>query len=577
MKKIIVLFAAVFTTGIFITSCTETSNDPSKSSAVNDELVVSGDNAADSDYGVAYLDQNWNDETRNEWWYTGQGSLLIPYDWFRVLEQAANEERFGSDKNMERLGFIYSTKKDDKWNPDGLPIGFLKEEDPKSKKSYLGVTCAACHTGQIDYQGKQFIVEGGPARADFDRFITEIAEALQATLNDDNKFKRLANNYFDGSHNPDKTKELKDQMTKVSADFNARVERNRPPHPNGYGRLDAFGNIFNEVVVTAINEPDNVNPVNAPVSYPVLWDTPQHDVVQWNGAAVNAGVGPYVRNAGEVVGVFGGVHVEQAADGSSGKLQYRHHINLENLKRLEDILVTLWSPVWPETLLPAIDQKKAGRGKEHYNKLCLGCHEVINRKDPERQITAKIIPLKKIGTDPVMVENSTGGTSKTGILEGQPKLPLPGIPAFGPQAPPSELVGNVIVNILFQELPKIVEPDALKKDLGEFLQAKKKSSTVSPGYKARPLNGIWASAPFLHNGSVPSLWELLKKPDDRIRQFHVGSGELDPVHVGFSINDGPLTSKFDTALPGNSNQGHDYGTDLNDVNKLEFIEYIKTL
>ncbi|NOX93358.1 MAG: hypothetical protein GXP18_13170 [Gammaproteobacteria bacterium] len=540
------------------------------------ESPVPVKNPVVADYDVAYLDQNWSDEIRNEWWYTGQGSWLLPYDWFRVLEQAGSEERLSSDKNMERLGFI-SGSKNNKWNPDSLPVGFVKEADPKSKETYLGVTCAACHTSQVEYQGKRFIVEGGPALADFDRFITEIAEALQATLDDDNKFKRLTDNYFDGTYNPAKAKELKNQMAKVSADFNARVERNRPPHPNGYGRLDAFGNIFNEVVVTAINEPGNVNVVNAPVSYPVLWDTPQHDVVQWNGAAVNAGIGPYVRNAGEVVGVFGGVHIEKAVDGSPGELQYRHHINLENLKRLEDILITLWSPVWPETLLPAIDQEKAERGKSYYDKLCLSCHETIDRKDPGRQITAKIVPLKEIGTDPVMAENSTSGISRTGILEGQPKLPLPGVPAFGPEAPSGELVGNVIVNILFQELPKMLGPDAFKNDLGEFLQAKKKYSTVPLGYKARPLNGIWASAPFLHNGSVASLWELLKKPDERMRQFYVGNNELDPVHVGFSISDGPLTSKFDAALTGNSNQGHDYGTDLSDANKLELIEYIKTL
>jgi len=363
----------------------------------------------------------------------------------------------------------------------------------------------------------------------------------------------------------------------VSADFNARVERNRPPHPNGYSRLDAYGNIFNEVVVTAINEPDNVNLVNAPVSYPVLWDTPQHDVVQWNGAAVNAGIGPYVRNAGEVVGVFGGVHIKKVTGDEPGKLQYLHHINLENLKRLEDILVTLWSPVWPETLLPTIDQTKAEKGKNHYDKLCLSCHEAIDRKDPNRRIEAKIIPLEKIGTDQLTAENSVKSISKTGILEGQPKIPLPNIPAFGPEAPSGELVGNAILNILFQELPKILGPDEFKKSVGEFLQAKAKSSTAPLGYKARPLNGIWSSAPFLHNGSVPNLSELLKKPSDRMRQFHVGSEELDPVHVGFNTSNGPLTSKFDTGLPGNSNQGHDYGTNLSDTSKWELIEYIKTL
>ena len=85
------------------------------------------------------------------------------------------------------------------------------------------------------------------------------------------------------------------------------------------------------------------------------------------------------------------------------------------------------------------------------------------------------------------------------------------------------------------------------------------------------------SAPFLHNGSVPNLWELLKKPEDRVTSFHVGSWEMDPVNVGFVTDAGPDTSELDTSIPGNSNSGHDYGTDLSDTEKRELIEYIKRL
>ncbi|MEI7997701.1 MAG: di-heme-cytochrome C peroxidase, partial [Methylococcaceae bacterium] len=98
-----------------------------------------------------------------------------------------------------------------------------------------------------------------------------------------------------------------------------------------------------------------------------------------------------------------------------------------------------------------------------------------------------------------------------------------------------------------------------------------------PSYKARPLNGIWASAPFLHNGSVPNLWEMLQKPDQRVTTFNVGSWEMDPVKVGFVTNAEPATSVFNTTLPGNSNKGHGYGSELSDTEKWDLIEYIKTL
>jgi hypothetical protein len=57
----------------------------------------------------------------------------------------------------------------------------------------------------------------------------------------------------------------------------------------------------------------------------------------------------------------------------------------------------------------------------------------------------------------------------------------------------------------------------------------------------------------------------------------VGSWELDPVNVGFSTAVEPATSKFDTTLPGNSNKGHEYGSNLTETEKWELIEYLKTL
>lgn len=94
-------------------------------------------------------------------------------------------------------------------------------------------------------------------------------------------------------------------------------------------------------------------------------------------------------------------------------------------------------------------------------------------------------------------------------------------------------------------------------------------------YKARPLNGIWATAPFLHNGSVPNLAELLTAPDERRSFFFVGEREYDPVHVGLESDAGPF--RFDTTLPGNSNAGHAFGSRLSPPDKEALIEYLKSL
>lgn len=554
------------------------------------------DQSTDSRYSAKaprYLDQGWDHKTRMEWWYTSQGSWVIPYAWFLALERADSEKLVRSNANLERLRFI-TWPADSKWNPDGLPIGFVMNKDTGSGKSYFGFTCAACHTGQIEYKGQTIIVDGGPAHSDFNLLITEIGASMQTTLGDNDKFSRFAARVLGANAEPSSVKELKNQFAQTTALLAERIKVNYPPYPNGYARLDAFGNIFNEGSVFAINEPTNAKPANAPVSYPVLWDTPQHDLVQWNGSAVNAGIGPYTRNTGEVVGVFGDLRIEQVKVVGSTKLRYKHHVDIKALERVEKILTRLWSPVWPENILPTLDREKARRGKQHYDKSCLGCHASLDRTDPNRRIEAKMIPVNKVGTDPTMATNVATSMAKTGIMEGQPMIPITSyipslgiIEKFGKQAPTGKVVGNGVLGVLREELGIT----RLLIGLRDYIKAAKKNALYEncdpkkqgekcyrpPRYKARPLNGIWASAPFLHNGSVPNLWELLKKPDRRVTTFHVGSWEMDPINVGFSTEEGPATSKFDTSLPGNSNLGHDYRTDLSDDEKWELIEYIKTL
>ena len=105
--------------------------------------------------------------------------------------------------------------------------------------------------------------------------------------------------------------------------------------------------------------------------------------------------------------------------------------------------------------------------------------------------------------------------------------------------------------------------------------AEVKHATARVGYKARPLNGIWATAPYLHNGSVPTLTELLKRVKDRKEKFHVGSLEYDPVNVGFV--DDPDYPEFNTLIEGNRNTGHEHGVDLTEPEKRDLIEFLKTL
>lgn len=108
---------------------------------------------------------------------------------------------------------------------------------------------------------------------------------------------------------------------------------------------------------------------------------------------------------------------------------------------------------------------------------------------------------------------------------------------------------------------------------------------LQAGYVNSPLDGIWMRAPYLHNGSVPTLRDLLNKPENRPRQFCRGDEVYDWQNLGFvsaPVMDGaratcPKTFLYKTDSPGNGNGGHFWGTDLSDADKDALMELLKTL
>jgi hypothetical protein len=127
------------------------------------------------------------------------------------------------------------------------------------------------------------------------------------------------------------------------------------------------------------------------------------------------------------------------------------------------------------------------------------------------------------------------------------------------------------------------DPLALAKSILDSLKALEAGQSPPRSYKARPLNGIWATAPYLHNGSVPNLQDLLTDAAGRVSSFCIGDHAFDPVKVGVptavksvaTCPDG--TFRFDTTAPGNRNAGHPYGTTLSADDKRALIAYLKSL
>ena len=111
---------------------------------------------------------------------------------------------------------------------------------------------------------------------------------------------------------------------------------------------------------------------------------------------------------------------------------------------------------------------------------------------------------------------------------------------------------------------------------------------VSPkGYTAPPLYGVWASAPYLHNGSVPTLWSLFHADQRPIVWTRTEDG-YDTKRVGLEVSEladvpADLASAeqrrhyFDTRIPGKSSAGHEFPEQLSEQEKTAVIEYLKTL
>lgn len=638
--------------------------------------------------------QNWS-PADSMWFYTiTQGSNVMPYDFFMVLEQAESTKPFKDDEHIN--DYRYIPLKSTPSNPDALPLGFVK--DTYKGKEYMGFTCAACHTSQINYNGVGMRIDGGPAMSDMDNFLVALDDALTATWNDEQKRDRfvqsvLARNPFSRIFSGGRNFTSADEIVAELETFKTRIKNytviNRSNPEYGYARLDAFGRIYNRVLEHILNKSaveevirevlgDSLKPAeldkilaglddsiitndefghlfeklqplltprqflkirdeifikpNAPVSYPFLWDIAQHDYVQWNGIAANAGVGPIGRNAGEVIGVFGtldweerpGTSLSAIIGGQIGKdsyISYRSSINVRNLKHIEERLTSLQSPQWPEAILGEIDRDKARRGREHFEKLCSRCHADIDRAAPDRRVVAQMLDIRKAGTDKAMAVNSVNSVGRSGILRNQYQDMGSGTVLIENEAPVAVLLTAATTNVVatpdYDHGP-IVRWSNWIYDLASSLFSNEIKSSIKRGnyqpdttsepfrsllaYKARPLNGIWATAPYLHNGSVPTLYDLLlpkKKPGDlkpdgkdiayRPDEFRTGSREFDPKNVGFITGgygsddtSNPDGTRFltmltgDEARPGNSNAGHQYGK-LNYVQRYELVEYIKTL
>jgi cytochrome c5 len=542
-------------------------------------LIQNGTRVSDAYGEVIELEQGWTDDTQQDFYNLPQGSEILPYAWILVLEQKDSQKAFLDPANIER--FRYLPRKTTPRNLDGLPVGWTKGTDAAGK-DWLGFTCAACHTAQLEYTppgGQQKLgirVDGAPTLADFNLMNLELVAALQATLSDSQKFDRFAKAVLKEGDAPPAREALRGELQIQTSILNTRNTINKAPFDYGFARIDAIGFIFNQTLSTLPGIPENARPSDAPASYPFLWGTDQSDVVQWTGFAANSsGAGTLVRNGGEVIGVYGKVELTKATS-------YDSSLMIDNLGVIENWVRELNSPAWPENVFGKIDTAKASQGEKLYANACAQCHQVIPRSAAiKTAYRAVITPLGEIGTDPTELTNMSGRKYVAGIYEGKKSGSFAGSPIPNPTTGLNPLVNAVTGSLLQHKF------ESIKAFADEYATRTPSPYTGAAGYKGRPLNGIWATAPYLHNGSVPNLYELLLPVEERSKTFTLGSREFDPVRVGYAMDqpkqaEGYTPFTFDTSLKGNWNKGHEFlttqdGTPFTEEQRWQLVEYMKTL
>ena len=554
---------------------------------------------------VHYLDQ-WSASERQSYYFTPQGTQVkgLRYDWFTALELPFSQQRFASPEYLARFGFLVDpAQKATPDNPGNLPVGFTRHQNAGSSEQYLDITCAACHTGELHFKGQAIRIDGGSAQHVLPSTVPTLrggsfgqamVASLASTYYNPWKFERFARQVLGKDY--DARHEALRKAFKVSLDTFLRTawndtHRGLYPTQEGPGRTDAFGRIANASFGDAISA-ENYRVANAPVDYPQLWEIWTFDWVQWNGSAQQ----PMARNVGEALGVGATLNFFDAQGKPlQGEARYPSSVRVRDLNKIEETLQLLKPPAWPEALLGSIDKPLAAKGRALFAENCAGCHVPKVVQGPDRPVQQlHMLPVQVIGTDPGTANNIADHRFNLTSLQWDPaelaKLdvqlhPTPTEPLNLSQVSVAKGLAYVtafVENRAYRDAGVTPAERPALDGFGLPIGVRELRA-----YKARPLAGVWATPPFLHNGSVPTIYQLLSPQDERATTFYKGTFEYDPRHLGYRTEAFANGFLFDTKITGNHNSGHEFrsgergngvvGRLLQPQERWALLEYLKVL
>ena len=520
-----------------------------------------------------WSEQGWTSQERDLWHYISAGQAFAPLSWLTSLERSDSTSKLMDQVYLESIGFLFDERTNE--NPNHLPIGFAVAKNDPHVNGMVGFTCATCHTTQLKHKDKAVRIDGGVSLLDLVTFIREYRRALVKAYADPERWARFSANARKNTKQTDQ--ELKDEVKLFLDSNNWAAKDLTPVYKNsvasGPTRLDALNGIGNLVFGSTIKVGSNFHALSAPASIPFLWDIWRFDWMHYNSSFSQ----PMAQNVLQVLGANGWTNfIDAKGSPNPAPSKWDSSANIKALESTDVAFRKLKAPEWPVSLFGAYDSEKAFKGEKLFQSQCASCHGPKENPPPlnqKAQLAVTNIPIDVIGTDPVYARKFATQTFDIEKLSGETKR------VSGAQA--LAYVTEMVKNRAYDKLNYSKEQRSIANGNGR--------DNVMKGdlvYRARTLNGVWSSAPYLHNGSVPTIYELLSPVSERSTKFWLGTYDYDPVKLGF-VNV-PITGGFlfDTTIPGNGNKGHEFsdqkvpgviGRRLSHSERMELIEYLKSM
>jgi len=523
------------------------------------------------------------DADRPTFYHLSEGSEMFPLAILQSLERKRTPQDPAGDglvpfiDNLARYGFIPDDKSDQ--NPFALPVGMTVERSHLTDRVMVGFNCTACHVGELWHDGRRVRIDGGPNMVRINDLFGDMKEEVEATLKDtsgrrERFLANIARHRLENATNFPSDRLLAERAKDLATDIELAqafieylkkipVIAAQTKTQNGYGRADAFGVARNLLFGS---DPQNLRPQNAPASFPHMWGIETTAWLQW-GANMNSVM---ERNIGQSLGV-----------GAVFAASYATTSRLDNLNRLEHTVYKLTPPNWPSDVFGAIDQTKASRGRELYDRQCANCHEKPFAVTPSGLVVYQLFTLKQSGVSPLVAMNF----DDTVVVDGKTmRFAAAAFAALEGLKQEYYKANNVPEETQAEWEGRTRRPvPQWKPSMRSTLAEADKYPDTKGGrvYPAKPLAGIWATAPYLNNGSVANMWDLLTPPANRPKRFMLGTREYDVHKLGFVTTadaKSPAPAwEYDTSQVGNANTGHVYGTTLSDDDKWAVIEFLKAL